>query len=210
MTKTSRRKRKKNAAAGGTTQQQLGGRGAQEEAEVGTDTEGLEAVTDANDAEALLCPVLHVMMRDPVFVAGSGNTYERCAVERFWELRLPGVPRRDPYTNTELTNHALFTNWDKRREVQGWLAKHPGATPKVGGVQPSKTRSHNIVLQASYNILNLYDPSTKPVLSTLTRCDAKRSPNELLRRTSSFIFIYFMTLRQGMGDPGRAAPPGWY
>eukprot|EP00740_Mantoniella_antarctica_P013292 CAMPEP_0181381912 /NCGR_PEP_ID=MMETSP1106-20121128/20409_1 /TAXON_ID=81844 /ORGANISM="Mantoniella antarctica, Strain SL-175" /LENGTH=168 /DNA_ID=CAMNT_0023501197 /DNA_START=35 /DNA_END=538 /DNA_ORIENTATION=+ len=45
---------------------------------------------DAQDAavddepDELLCPVLRVMLRDPVFVAGSGNTYERAAIERFW------------------------------------------------------------------------------------------------------------------------------
>jgi len=94
--------------------------------------EDKDATSESEKPEALLCPVLRVMMRDPVLVAGSGNTYERCAIEAYWKQpRPPGALRRDPYTNTELTNHALFTNWDKRREVQGWLGKHPGTTPEV-------------------------------------------------------------------------------
>ena len=94
--------------------------------------EDKDATSESEEPEALLCPVHRVMMRDPVFVAGSGNTYERCAIEAYWKQpRPPGALRRDPYTNTELTNHALFTNWDKRREVQGWLGKHPGTTPEV-------------------------------------------------------------------------------
>jgi hypothetical protein len=31
----------------------------------------------------LLCPITRVMYRDPVFVAESGNTYEREAIEGF-------------------------------------------------------------------------------------------------------------------------------
>ena len=66
-------------------------------------------------------------MRDPVFVAGSGNTYEREAIETFWRGR---GPRRDPLTNQELANAAMYTNWDKRREVAAWLSRHPNRIPE--------------------------------------------------------------------------------
>mmetsp|Transcript_3719 Transcript_3719/g.12774 ORF Transcript_3719/g.12774 Transcript_3719/m.12774 type:complete len:401 (-) Transcript_3719:106-1308(-) len=71
------------------------------------------------------------MMRDPVFLAGSGNTYERDAIERFW--RGSGGSRgrkRDPLTNARVANASLFTNWDKRREVQAWLSRNEGKVPE--------------------------------------------------------------------------------
>ena len=40
---------------------------------------------EVEEPEELLCPITKVMMRDPVFVAGSGNTYEREAIETFWQ-----------------------------------------------------------------------------------------------------------------------------
>jgi len=39
--------------------------------------------------------VLRVMLRDPVFVAGSGNTYERAAIERYAEFCTPN-PNLNP------------------------------------------------------------------------------------------------------------------
>ena len=88
--------------------------------------------TDEPEPEELLCPILRTMYRDPVFVAGSGNTYEREAIVSFWRhSRRPGaLHHRDPLTNATIDNHALFTNWDKRREVQAWLARHPRRCPE--------------------------------------------------------------------------------
>ena len=80
-----------------------------------------------DEPEELLCPITKAMMRDPVFVAGSGNTYEREAIETFWRGR---GPRRDPLTNQELANAAMYTNWDKRREVAAWLSRHPNRIPE--------------------------------------------------------------------------------
>jgi hypothetical protein len=68
-----------------------------------------------------------MMFRDPVFVAGSGNTYERDAIETFWRSRRD---RRDPLTNAHVKNASLFTNWTKRREVDAWLSRHPEQTPE--------------------------------------------------------------------------------
>ena len=111
--------------------------GEEEDEEEDEDEE--KAGEDEEEPEELLCPILRVMMRDPVFVAGSGNTYERSAIERFWSqsTRPAGIggigggePLRDPLTNAVCTNCSLFTNWDKRREVQTWLARHPGSIPE--------------------------------------------------------------------------------
>ena len=105
-----------------------------------------------DEPDELLCPITKVMMRDPVFVAGSGNTYEREAIETYWRQTASrpvrgarGVSvgvKRDPLTNLDLNNDAIFTNWDKRREVQAWLSRKPGHHP--GGMaeprRPAPTR----------------------------------------------------------------------
>ena len=93
----------------------------------GATAEGAPRHPGDDEPEELLCPITKAMMRDPVFVAGSGNTYEREAIETFWRGR---GPRRDPLTNEELANAATYTNWDKRREVAAWLSRHPDRTPE--------------------------------------------------------------------------------
>jgi hypothetical protein len=59
----------------------------------------------------------------------SRGRYEREAVERFWALE-KGT-KRDPLTNTPLAKgeRTLFTNWHVRREVAGFLERHPNLTP---------------------------------------------------------------------------------
>jgi hypothetical protein len=84
----------------------------------------------AEEPEDLTCPITKMMYRDPVFVAGSGNTYERGAISTFWEGR---VVKRDPLTNSVVKNNTLFTNWTKRREVDAWLTRHPGQCPEGWG-----------------------------------------------------------------------------
>ena len=84
---------------------------------------------DDDEPEALCCPIMKVMMRDPVFLAGSGNTYERYAIEEFWRCCPPRGRKRDPLTNADVANASLFTNWDKRREVQAWLSRNEGKVP---------------------------------------------------------------------------------
>lgn len=76
----------------------------------------------------LCCSITHVMFKDPVFIPETGTTFEREAVEAFWDSA-PGEPR-DPLTNRVLSSRALFPNWDYRREVQAWLGQHPGRVPE--------------------------------------------------------------------------------
>ncbi|CAE7460142.1 trc [Symbiodinium natans] len=52
----------------------------------------------------------------------SGNTYERAAIEAYWDQQ---ENLCDPLTNVLLQNATLIPNWDKRREVQSFLAAHP-------------------------------------------------------------------------------------
>lgn len=87
-----------------------------------------DACSVANDEPThLCCPITQIMYRDPVFVIESGNVYEREAILEFW--RQPGH-RRDPLTNVALSSDALYTNWDKRREVAGYLSEHPALVPQ--------------------------------------------------------------------------------
>ncbi|KAG8463014.1 hypothetical protein KFE25_001787 [Diacronema lutheri] len=77
---------------------------------------------------ALCCPITHLLFRDPVFVAESGSTYERHALETFWGRERSGAVR-DPLTNVPLSSRATFVNWGKRREVASWLADHSTHVP---------------------------------------------------------------------------------
>jgi len=85
------------------------------------------APNDVEEPERLLCPVTHVMYKDPVVVAGSGNTYERDAVLAHWRIR--GFPQ-DPLNNVEVDNALLIANWDKRREVEAFLAANVDYVPQ--------------------------------------------------------------------------------
>jgi len=75
----------------------------------------------------LLCPVTHSLFRDPV-VNKAGNTYERAALEHFWET----FGRRrlvDPLTNEALPDDGIIPNWDMRRRVQAFMDQHPSYVP---------------------------------------------------------------------------------
>jgi len=80
-----------------------------------------------SEPDQLLCPITHVMYRDPVFVPESGNTYEREAITKYWTS---AHPARDALTNTIISSKELHTNWGVRREVQCFLDAHPGYVPQ--------------------------------------------------------------------------------
>lgn len=82
----------------------------------------------AGEPDRLLCPISKVMFQDPVFTE-AGNTYERAVILELWQRREECF---DPLFNTVMCGrHAalLRTNWDKRREVQEFLAERPSYTP---------------------------------------------------------------------------------
>jgi len=86
-----------------------------------------EKTEDVEEPDQLLCPITHVMYRDPCFVPESGNTYERSAIEKYWASTSSA---RDPLTNTVLTIQTLHTNWGMRRQVQRFLDEHPSYLPQ--------------------------------------------------------------------------------
>jgi len=73
----------------------------------------------------LLCPITHIMFRDPVVVVDSGHTYERSAISE--HFRRNGA--KDPLTRLALSSTKVYTNWAVRQIVQAWLDKHPDVTP---------------------------------------------------------------------------------
>ena len=108
------------------------------------------SLVSPTEPEHLCCPVTRGLFRDPVFVPESGTTYEREALKSFWatlatargaeEENAGGEamgrghaarPRRlrDPFTNRLLRSTRVYTNWDKRREVQAFLSEHPDFVP---------------------------------------------------------------------------------
>ena len=72
--------------------------------------------------EELVCPFTHELMVDPVMLVGSGQTYERAALERWLATH-----DTDPMTGAQLTNTSLAGNVLVRsmcREVHAaWLRK---------------------------------------------------------------------------------------
>ena len=52
-----------------------------------------------------MCPITQQVMVDPVMVAQTGNTYDRPAIEQWWESN-----KTDPLTNTEVENPILIQN----------------------------------------------------------------------------------------------------
>ena len=90
-----------------------------------------EEEEEEEEPTRLTCPITKCVFRDPVFVPGSGNTYEREALETFWNRTAPGhgSRARDPLTNEILASTSVYTNWDKRREVSEWLDANPTRTP---------------------------------------------------------------------------------
>ena len=75
------------------------------------------------EPDHLLCPITREMFRDPVFLVGSGHTYERKAIEQ--HLR---NDRTDPLTRARIGT-APVTNRIARNAVQAWLDENPGVTP---------------------------------------------------------------------------------
>lgn len=74
----------------------------------------------------LLCPITHVMFRDPVIIVSCGQTYERWAILEHWRRR--GRPH-DPLSNLYFDEARLETDLEKRREVEEYLQQHGDCIP---------------------------------------------------------------------------------
>eukprot|EP00928_Gymnodinium_smaydae_P067164 TRINITY_DN50102_c0_g1_i1.p1 TRINITY_DN50102_c0_g1~~TRINITY_DN50102_c0_g1_i1.p1 ORF type:complete len:419 (-),score=26.95 TRINITY_DN50102_c0_g1_i1:83-1339(-) len=93
--------------------------------------ETVDETADISEPQHLLCPITHVMFRDPVMTA-AGRTYERSAILEFWRQRFSTHGYSyvlDPMTNQSLQDSRLITNFDKRSEVQVFLSEHADYLP---------------------------------------------------------------------------------
>lgn len=82
-----------------------------------------EDVLSAEEEASLVCPIAFSVFRDPVII-GSGNTFERAMIKRYFQSLLKkDAPLRDPLTNEILPCSLILTNWDKRRQVLRFLER---------------------------------------------------------------------------------------
>lgn len=67
--------------------------------------------------EELICPILYTLFEDPVLVIGSGQTYERAAIEQHFQLA-----HTDPLTNVVLdaNERVLVPNHAMRAQAEAW------------------------------------------------------------------------------------------
>eukprot|EP00931_Biecheleriopsis_adriatica_P073182 TRINITY_DN47521_c0_g1_i1.p1 TRINITY_DN47521_c0_g1~~TRINITY_DN47521_c0_g1_i1.p1 ORF type:complete len:211 (+),score=21.00 TRINITY_DN47521_c0_g1_i1:67-699(+) len=112
----------------------------------------------------LLCPITHVMYRDPVMVPEAGRTYERTAILNFWRQSGRSV---DPMSNRVLKSCEVFTNWDKRSEVQSFLDQHPEYKPEGW---EDRTMLAAEVSEKVTAVSNLSPQESRPRIWGLLRC----------------------------------------
>lgn len=181
------------------------------------------SVTHAEEPEDLTCPITKMMFLDPVFVAGSGNTYERNAIETFWRTRRD---KRDPLTNENIKNVNLFTNWTKRREVDAWLTRHPEQTPegwtsrqiphpkeekdkrrnRRGGSDANDENNNNNYVNKVFKVSSAAI-ATVAVLTTVFLATTAPAPPPGFPQFPPGVVA--STLK-GSGVTGMPAPPAWY
>jgi hypothetical protein len=79
----------------------------------------------------LRCPVTHELMEDPVVVCTTGQTYDRGALEEWFQRHKPAT---DPTTNVVLSDTAVVPNWALREALTEYHKTHrlaPLAPPAV-------------------------------------------------------------------------------
>merc|ERR1719393_1173613 len=87
-----------------------------------------ESSADASvdEPDALTCPISLMLFRDPVITFG-GRTYDREALEEFWQRR--GEPI-EPLSNSLLPDRTVITNYDMRAQVEAFLSANPRYVPR--------------------------------------------------------------------------------
>ena len=73
--------------------------------------------------DALECPIGHEMMQDPVIVVDSGQTYDRCNIEKWFSEGHSTCP----LTNKRLCTNRLVENIAVRKMVRDWKEKNPSS-----------------------------------------------------------------------------------
>lgn len=77
--------------------------------------------------QEILCPISHAPMRDPVVIA-DGNTYERSAIQQWFQTRREGsLPLTSPLNGNSLPNDSIVSNLAVRKTIQLLLEFAPTA-----------------------------------------------------------------------------------
>jgi len=79
--------------------------------------------------ETFFCPISHSIMKDPVIVHGSGQTYERIQIEEWFEEHSV-----DPLTNVRLTNKSLIPNIVLRNTIEDFKMRNRPTNSEIGNI----------------------------------------------------------------------------
>lgn len=121
-------------------------------------TAALSSLHDDEEPQDLLCPITYTLFRDPVIVS-SGHTFERTALEQFWQER----PLCTPLGGEPLRSSQLLVNWLVRGQVDAWLETHPATVPQgwEGRDHAQRTRSTQEELDAYSSTMREKDDVVK-------------------------------------------------
>lgn len=123
--------------------------------------------THAEAPKYLQCPITREVMVDPVVVCGTGQTYEREAVES-WFCR--HQPATDPATNVILDSTQVVPNWAIREALNQWL-RDKGALPLPPPAQQARRQTAEELRSRGMNDLaGLFFPALLICSAALCGC----------------------------------------
>lgn len=93
---------------------------------------------EKNVPQNFFCPISLEIMKDPVIVVETGQTYERSEIIDWWSKRPVQV---DPMTNLQLKNPKLVPNIALRNTIEEFMKAHKLSDSRVGSFDRS-----NIIL----------------------------------------------------------------
>jgi len=95
----------------------------------GIEDEGCKVKEKEVVPETFFCPIGHSIMKDPVIVHGSGQTYERCEIEEWLEEHSV-----DPLTNVRLANKSLIPNIALRNTIEDFKTRNRTTNSEIGNI----------------------------------------------------------------------------
>jgi ubiquitin-large subunit ribosomal protein L40e len=103
--------------------------------------------------EIFFCPISLAIMRDPVILVASGNTFERSAIENWLENH-----RTDPITNVELDNLQLIPNRALKEAIETMLQNSFKliSPAELGIIEDMGNRGDKLVLAGIFNGSNVH------------------------------------------------------
>mmetsp|Transcript_9646 Transcript_9646/g.23025 ORF Transcript_9646/g.23025 Transcript_9646/m.23025 type:complete len:235 (-) Transcript_9646:78-782(-) len=141
--------------------------------------------SDVEEPAELLCPITHIMFRDPV-VTTAGFTYERDAIVQALKRSNPPL---DPSSNTTLASKEVVSNWAIRQCVQAFLDQHPNYTPS-GWPDRSVPAPHPVAKQGIKK------------LDKITSWWVCMAGNQALSFATSLVLLAFPVVDWGRGQGG--------